>query len=104
MDDLLSSERSRSCGNPGSILHDEEFRLCAREFVHENAYQRGQPNMTLNDFRNRVESSYDVPISIETARAWLRNLGFDQKSHHKSVYFDGDDVTEYRTEFVKRVR
>ena len=36
----------------------------------------------------------------------MRNLGFDQKSHHKSVYFDGnerDDVTEYRKEFVDRM-
>lgn len=106
MDDLLFSERGRSCGNPGSILHDEEFRLLAQEFVRENAYKRGQPNMTLNDFRNWVERSYNVHISIETARAWLRNLGFDQKSHHKSVYFDGherDDVTEYRREFVDRM-
>ncbi len=106
MDDLLSSERGRSCGNPGSIVHDEEFRLCAREFVHENAYKRGQPNMTLNDFRNWVETSYNVHISIETARAWLISLGFDKKSHHKSVYFDGherDDVIEYRKEFIDRM-
>ncbi len=103
MDDLLSTERGRSCGNLGSILHDEEFRLLAREFVHENVYKRGQPNMTSNDFRNWVEKSYNVHISIETARAWLRNLGFDQKSHHKSVYFDGhkrEDVTGYRREFI----
>ena len=76
MDDLLSSECGRSCGNPGSIIHDE-FRLQAREYVHENAYKRGQLNMTLNDFGNWVESSYSVHISIETAHAWLRNLGYD---------------------------
>lgn len=67
IDDLLSSERGRYCGNPGSIIHDEEFHLQAREYVHENAYKRGQPNMTLNDFRIWVESSYSVHISIETA-------------------------------------
>ena len=49
MDDLVFSEHGRSCGNPGSIIHNEEFRLHAREYVHENAYKRGQPNMTLND-------------------------------------------------------
>lgn len=62
--------------------------------------------MTLNDFRNWVESSYSVHISIRTAQAWLPNLGFDQKSHYNSVYFDGherDDVTEYRKEFVDRM-
>lgn len=59
--------------------------------------------MTLNDFHNWVEMSYDVHTSIETARTWLHNLGFDQKSHHKSVYFDGHergDVTGYRKKFV----
>ena len=38
MDDLLSSEHGKSCGNPGSILHDE-VRLLVREFVRENAYK-----------------------------------------------------------------
>ena len=60
---LLSSEHGRYCGNPGNIVH-EEFRLRAREFVHENGYKRGR---TLNNFRNWVESSYSVHISIETA-------------------------------------
>ena len=50
--------------------------------------------------------SYNVYISIETAQIRLHNLGFDQKSHHKSIYFDGherDDVTEYRMEFIDRM-
>ena len=76
MEELLSSVHGRSCGTPGSILHDEDLRLLAREFVHKNAYKRGQPNMTLNDFRNWVEMSYNVHISIETGRAWLHNLDF----------------------------
>ena len=36
----------------------------------------------------------------------MRNLGFDQTSHHKSVYFGGherDDVIVYRKEFVDRM-
>ena len=67
MEELLSSVRGRSCGSPGGILHDEEFRLHAREFVHKNAYKRGQPNMTLNDFHSWVEMSYNVHISVKTA-------------------------------------
>ena len=103
LNDLLSSEKGRACGNPNSLLHDEEFRLHARNHIHENAYKRGQPNMTLKDW---IANEYNVNVSIETARSWLHNLGFNQKSHHKAVYFDGherDDVTEYRQVFVDRL-
>ena len=46
INDLLSSERGRACGNYDSLLHYEEFRLHARDYIHDNAYKRGQPNMT----------------------------------------------------------
>ena len=106
INDLLSSERGRACGNPNSLIHDEEFRLHARDYIHENAYKRGQLNMTIRDFQDWIACNYNVNVSVETARSWLHNLGFDQKSHHKSVYFDGherDDVTEYRKVFVDRL-
>ena len=104
MNDLLSSERGRACGN--GLVHDEEFRLRAREYVRENAYKKGQPNMTIKDFQDWIDSNYGLHVSIETARSWLHNIGFDQKSHHKAVYFDGherDDVTQYRKVFVDRM-
>lgn len=40
-----------------------------------------------------------VSICDKTARAWLLELGFTRKNHHKTVYFDGherQDVVEYR--------
>ena len=36
----LSSERGKACGNPTAILHDEEFQLAARAFVHEMRTER----------------------------------------------------------------
>ena len=44
---LLSSERGKTCKNPGSLINDEEFCLKAREFVWCHAYKRGEPNLML---------------------------------------------------------
>ena len=104
--DLLSSEKGKHCGNAGSILHDEEFRLSAREFVHCHAYKRGEPNMTTKDFSDWIEERFGVSVCIETARVWLHDLGFTQKHHHKTVYFDGherEDVVAYRKEYVNKM-
>ena len=47
-----------------------------------------------------------MEVCSETARVRLHNLGFSQKKHHKSVYFDGherDDVVMYREEFLQKL-
>ena len=85
LNDLLSSERGRGGGNYDSLLHDEEFRLHARDYKHDNAYKRGQPNMTTKDVQDWIASEYDLNVGMEIARSWLHNLGFDQNSHHKAV-------------------
>ena len=62
--------------------------------------------MTTKDFQDWIASEYDLNLGMETARSWLHNLGFDQKSHHKAVYFDGherDDIIEYRKAFIDRL-
>lgn len=86
---LLSSERGKTCKNPGSLINDEEFRLKAREFVRCHAYKRGKPNLTADMFNAWMKETYKLEVCSETARVWLHNLGFSQKKHHKSVYFDG---------------
>ncbi len=63
----LSSQRGR-CLNQASLINDEAFKLAAREFVHEHAYKKGVPNMTVDVFRAWVESSYKHKISTEGAR------------------------------------
>ncbi len=102
----LSSERGHATSNPGSLLYDEEFRLQARQYVHENACKTGEPNMTVKQFHEWVMAKFQVKICEETARFWLHHIGFSQKNHQKGVYFDGhdrQDVSDYREKFVKQM-
>lgn len=99
----LSSERGKACGNPTAILHDEEFQLAARAFVHENANRKGEPNLTTERFCKWVNDSFSVVIALETGRQWLHHLGFNIHNHQKGIFFDGherDDVTAYRAELL----
>lgn len=103
---LLASEKGKACKNPWSPIHDEEFRIKAREFIYRKSYQRGSPNMTVKDFRDWIEEEYGTKVCVETARSYLQSLGFTQNSHHKAVYFDGherDDVIEYRQHFLGKL-
>ena len=95
---LLSSDRGKGVTNPLSLIHDEQFRLQAREYVRANSCQKGEPNLTADMFQ--------CEISTETARLWLRSPGFAQKYHKKGVYFDRherQDVVEYREQFVQQL-
>ena len=82
----LSSERGKGCGNPTAILHDEEFQLAARTYVHSNAYRKGEPNLTTEMFCRWVNDNYSVNITSETARRWLHHLGFNMCDHQKGVF------------------
>ena len=103
---LLSSDQGKGVTNPLSLIHDEQFRLQAREYVRANSCQRGEPNLTADMFQKWVKEQFECEISTETARLWLRSLGFAQKYHKKGVYFDGherQDVVEYRAQFVQQL-
>ena len=67
INDLVTSEKSRACENPNSLLHDEEFRVNARDYIHANAYNRGQPSLTTKDFQDCIASEYSVNVAVETA-------------------------------------
>ena len=57
-------------------------------------------------FQKWVQETFHYEICTETARLWLRSLGFFQKYHKKGVYFDGhgrQDVVEYREQFVQQL-
>ena len=99
----LSSERGKASGNPDSILHDEEFQL---QYVHSNAYRKGEPDLTTDMFCKWVCDTFSVHISFETARRWLHHLGFNMCDHQKGVFFDGhdrEDVTSYRKELLDKL-
>ena len=89
----LASQRGR-CIDPTSLVNSEDFKINARKFVRQNAYKKGEPNMTVNVFRMWVETAYNVKIVNETARLLLHRLGFSQKHHQKGVYFDGHERSD----------
>ena len=98
-------------------LDDEKYRDMALEWVRNNAYVKGKPNMTAADFCAWVNSnllpkvlenhpSAPSKISIRTARRWLHKFGFEQVSSKKGIYIDEHeraDVVEYRKLYVKRL-
>ena len=100
---VLSSNRGMHAKFPSLIL-DSEFQLEARKYVRENAWRKGEPNLTAHTFAQWVNETTKAGICDETARLWLQKLGFTQKHHKKGVYFDGhdrEDVVAYRSQFVK---
>ena len=105
-DEFITSELFSNRGHhvTNTPLHDEEFRLAAREFIRSNACKKGEPNLTGKMFANWIESSYGKQVSGRTAVRWLHDLGFSQISHHKGVFFDGhdrEDVVAYCNELLK---
>ena len=103
---VLSSDRGKGVKNPLSLIRDEHFKLKAREYVRANSCKRGEPNLTTDMFQKWVQEQFHYEICTETARLWLRFLGFSQKYHKKGVYFDGherQDVVEYRKQFVQQL-
>ncbi len=100
----LASNRGTGCGNHSYLIHEERFRLKAREFVRSNATKKGEPNLTSQQFRDWIKAKFNVSVCVETARVWLHHLGFEQRNHHKGIFFDGhdrDDVSRYRKEFLE---
>lgn len=99
----LSSNRGRhpKCA---SMMHDENFRLEIQQYVRENGYVKGKPNLTLQQFMTWVNDKWGVGISTSTASLWLHELGFSYQQFSKGVYFDGHerpDVLEDRKVYLE---
>ena len=99
-----------------SIIDDEAARKDAVKFVRENAYKKGEPNMTAGMFCQWVncdllpcltlDPSLPRKIGVETARLWLHQLGFQPLQHTKGLYIDGHerpDVVQYRKSFLAKL-
>ena len=94
------------------VLSNENLRKDACEWVRENAFRKGKPNMTASSFCEYVNSTllpgHHLPphfprtITLRTATRWLHHLGFRVMSHKKGVYIDGHEredvvvVVKYR--------
>ena len=85
------------------MMSDENFRQEAREYVLSNAYVKGKPNLTLQQFVVWVKEKYGVEVCTSTASLWLHDMGFLHKQFSKGVYFDGHeraDVVRERESYL----
>ena len=122
IDDFASNDGEFSESQQGhyvrnnTLMSNEEICEKAREYVRENAAPRGRPNLTARAFcqwvnnellpNSVLEPGYPRRVSVETARKWLHNLGFDVLQLSKGVFIDGherSDVVESRVKFLEKM-
>ena len=70
---------------------DENFRKEAKQYVVDNGYIKGKPNLTLQQFVTWVKEQHGIEVCTSTASLWLHDMGFSYKQFSKSVYFDGHE-------------
>ena len=83
------------------VCKDEQLNKKAAEWVRENAFKKGEPNMTAQSYclwlnEHLLPSSHLPPyfprrVSLRTSIRWLHHLGFKPVSHRKGVYIDGHE-------------
>ena len=69
-DECVSSELKSERGSNtkhNSLVHEEEFKLEARRYVHTHACQKGKPNVTTAMFSSWVNEKYGAQITDECA-------------------------------------
>ena len=100
----------------GVLWSIECFNNKATKFIRENANVKGVPNLTVASFcewvnddllpNETLEPGFPRRISVETARKWLHQLGFEVLSKKKGTFVDGherDDVVQYRKKFLRKM-
>ena len=88
-DEILTSEFSSDQGRHskvrGSLVENEDFKVDAQTYVHENGYVKGKPNLTALKFALWVKEEWGIDVCEETARSWLHKLGFSYKQFSKGL-------------------
>ena len=92
----------------GVLWHSESLNKKVRRYVQEKAFVKGSANLTTFLFcqwvnkqllvNETLEPGYPRAISVETARRWFHELGFEVLTAKKGCFVDGhepDDVVEY---------
>ena len=80
----------------GILWSCEDLNRKATKYVRENANVKGRPNLTTHSFcvwvneelltNEILESGFPRHISVETARKWLHELGFEVLSADKGMF------------------
>ena len=115
-DGVLPETKQGKYKRSGVLWYNEDLNKTATEYIRANATVKGTPNMTAIDFCKWVNSKllpnctlepgYPRKISVETARKWLHELGFEVITPCKGIYIDGherEDVVEDRKTFLRRM-
>lgn len=87
-DEMLEMELESSRGKHPkwvSLMHDENFRKEATEFILENGYAKGKPSLTLSDVVQWVKDTHDVEVCTATVSIWLHNMGFSYQNFSKGL-------------------
>ena len=97
----------------GMIWSSESLNSKAKKYVRENVNVKGRPNLTSRSFccwvnemllpNEVLEPGFPRRVSVERARRWLHELGFEPLSSNKGMFFDGherEDVIVQRREFL----
>ncbi|KAF7291198.1 DDE family endonuclease [Mycena indigotica] len=85
--------------------------MCLLHFIFDTC-THGTPQISPQRLRKYVnefllpELEITTTISLSTALAWLKKLGYSIKKYQKGIYFDGHerpDVVQKRKEFIKEM-
>ena len=76
-----------------SIVNDEDLSKKACGYVRENSFRKGAPNLTSRSFcnwvndmllpNNTLAAGAPRSISVEVARHWLHDMGFEVKNNYQ---------------------
>ena len=110
---LMESSQGHYVRN-NTLMSSEELSEKMRVYVRENAAPHGRPNLTASAFcqwvnndllpNSVLEPGYPRRVSVETARKWLHELGFEILQLSKGVFIDGherSDIIESRVQFLR---
>ena len=89
-----------------SLMSDDKFRKQVKEYVLENGYVKGRPNLTLQQLVEWVNKHHSIEVCTSTMSLWLHDMGFSYKQFSKGVYFDGherEDVVEERKAYLAKL-
>lgn len=100
----------------GVLWSSEDLNRKASRYVRENANVKGKPNLTTASFCRWINEDllpnaslppgFPRRVSVETARRWMHEMGFETLSVTKGMFFDGHerpDVVEQRKVFLEEM-
>ena len=115
-DGKISGSKQGHYQRSGVLWQNEDLNKKASKYVRENAAVKGRPDLTAFSFcewvneellvNETLEPGFPRKISVETARHWLHELGFEIMASKKGCYVDGHecvDAVEDRQKFLRRM-